>query len=199
MPTGGWGVAWTVGSFLLGMAVTFGTTFLNHRHTLKRERIARSVTRSSALRDQRVAFEATHLLDLHNAVSELFDNWILIAHLRGERQTLRGGDLHSRRESESNAELDVQLTQELGEAGPAAEKAEATVRRLAGLVLNDEVRGYVRDAVSNIDAFHSRYETLSLAEMLEQADGVARELQAVREVIAAHLRHVYTGILPRGI
>ncbi|KOU05192.1 hypothetical protein ADK86_07570 [Streptomyces sp. NRRL F-5755] len=157
------------------------------------------MTRSSALRDQRVAFEATHLLDLHNAVSELFDNWILIAHLRGERQTLRGGDLHSRRESESNAELDVQLTQELGEAGPAAEKAEATVRRLAGLVLNDEVRGYVRDAVSNIDAFHSRYETLSLAEMLEQADGVARELQAVREVIAAHLRHVYTGILPRGI
>ncbi|WP_370413888.1 hypothetical protein [Streptomyces fradiae] len=179
--------------------MTLGTTFLNHRHTLKRERIARAVTRSGSLRDRRVEFEATHLLELHSAVSELHDKWILIAHIRGERQTLRGGDLHSVSESESNPDLDHRLTGELEDAGPVAEKSELSVRMLVGLALDDEVRGYVRDAISNIESFHRHYETFDLAEMLKQADSIGRELQAVREVIAAHLRHVYAGILPTGI
>lgn len=36
-------------------------------------------------------------------------------------------------------------------------------------------------------------------DMLEQADAIARKLHALREVIAARLRHVYTGVRPRGI
>ncbi|MFC9804701.1 hypothetical protein [Streptomyces griseoaurantiacus] len=199
MPAEGWGIAWTVGSFMLGIVATLASVFINSRHTLQRERIARAATRGSTFQDRRDEFETTHLLDLHTAVADQYDAWIEMTHSRGRRATLRGGDPHSEQESQSNPELDQELTAEVAELAPRLDDAERRIRRLAGLVLDDEVRGYVRDYLTDLNRFHSHYSEMPLPEMLEQADAIAGKLQALREVIAARLRHVYTGVRPRGI
>jgi hypothetical protein len=199
MPAGGWGIAWTVGSFMLGIVATLASVFINNRHTLRRERIARAATRGGTFQDRRDEFETSHLLDLHTAVADQYDAWIEMAHNRGKRAMLRGGDPHSEQESQSNPELDQELSAEIAELAPRLDDAERRIRRLVGLVLHDEVRGYVRDYLTDLNRFHSHYPEMRLPEMLEQADAIAGRLHTLREVIAARLRHVYTGVRPRGI
>lgn len=180
MPTGAWGIAWTVGSFLLGSCVTLFAVFLNHVTTARREDAARRIARAQVLSDRHSEFEVSTLLDLHAALTARLASWDKESDLRFLRDDFMSVS--------SNAELERRIS----ESEQQGKADEARISEVSSLVANGELRDQVEDLLRRFRGYFDVIPYSTANEMVSECADLSVRAESIRTSVARRLRVIRT-------